>query len=321
MIKNQSASWDNFDHLIWKNLKESGLENHNNFVLCVSGGLDSMVLLNVFTKLKAQGQLKVLHYHHGPSNEAGLQKFRDANVNLINQQVEKSGHLKIGFITEKSSKELTSEQQMRESRWEFIRRHVSASDCVVTAHHLDDRFETLLMKMLRGTGVEGFVAFKMWNNEIFRPFLNLAKSELLEYAQKHKIDWNEDPSNKDESYLRNWIREKWLPELDQKMSGASKNLAKSLFKIGDSIAETQTFELIMDPESETLALSRQWYVSLSKSEQLRALSLFLKKHQIMSFTTGQLEEIVKRLDKNQKDITFEILGRKWVINASQIMLQ
>lgn len=321
MKKTQSESWDNFEHQIWKNLKESGLENQNSFVLCISGGLDSMVLLNVFKKLKAQGQLKVLHYHHGSSVDAELQKFRDSNVDLINQQVERSEHPKIAFITEKSSKVLNSEEQMRDARWEFIKRHATSGDCVVTAHHLDDRFETLLMKMLRGTGIEGFAAFKMWNNEIFRPFLNLSKTELLQYAQKHKIDWNQDPSNQDDSYLRNWLREKWLPELDQKVSGASKNLAKSLFKIADSLSETQTFELVMDPNSEEKALSRQWYVSLSKSEQLRALSLFLKKHQILSFTTGQLEEIVKRLDKNQKDITFEILGRKWVINASQIMLQ
>jgi len=58
-----------------------------------------------------------------------------------------------------------------------------------------------------------------------------------------------------------------------------------------------------------------------QSDQLRGLALFLKSHQIHNFTSGQLEEIKKRLDNNQKDITFEILGKKWVINASQIMLR
>ncbi|MEQ1722847.1 MAG: ATP-binding protein, partial [Pseudobdellovibrio sp.] len=147
------------------------------------------------------------------------------------------------------------------------------------------------------------------------------KSELLDYAQKQNIDWNTDPSNLDESYLRNWIRENWLKQLDEKVNLGSKNLAKSFFRIADLIAEHSTFELEIDEKSDGFALSRGWYVSLSKADQLRALSLYLKKHQIFNFTTGQLEEIRKRLDKNQKDITFELLARKWVINASQIMLQ
>lgn len=321
MTKSSSEIWDNFDHQIWKNLKEFDLENRLDFVLCVSGGLDSMVLLESFLRLKPQAHLKVLHYHHGDSSNPELQKFRDANVELIRQKVIQSDCVNVQFITDKSQTALNSEEQMRNARWGFIRQHAGEDKVIVTAHHLDDRFETLMLKMLRGTGLEGFNSFKMWNGEILRPFLNISKNELAEYAKKHKVDWNEDPSNREEAYIRNWLREKWLPELDHKIGGASKNLAKSLFKIADSLAKTQTFELIMEPNSESLALSRQWYVSLSKADQLRALSLFLKKHQILSFTTGQLEEIMKRLDKNQKDITFQILGRKWVINASQIMLQ
>lgn len=314
------AVWDNLNHQVWKNIKECGLEQKDTFILCISGGLDSMVLLDNFFKVNPKSRFKVVHYHHGISDNIELQKFRDSNVQLIRQFCLNSGK-NVEFLTSQSSEELRSEEQFRNARWNFIRSLKQDGDVIVTAHHLDDRFETALLKMIRGTGIEGLTSFKMWNGEILRPLLDQPKSELVLYAKKHNLDWNQDPSNSDDTFLRNWLREVWLPKLDEKVSGGSQNLAKSLFKVMDLALETQTFELIMEPNSESLALSRQWYVSLSKQDQLRALSLFLKKHHILSFTTGQLEEIGKRLDKNQKDITFQILGRKWVINASQIMLQ
>jgi tRNA(Ile)-lysidine synthetase-like protein len=311
----------NFEHQVWKCFKDSDLSLHNNFILCVSGGLDSMVLLEVFAKIKSQSKLQVLHYHHGPCEDLELQKFRDENLKLIKSRVDQLKLVNISFHSRKSEKKLITEEQMREARWDFIKSFKKSDEVIVTAHHLDDRFETILLKMIRGTGVDGFVSFKDWNQEIFRPFLNFSKSELKDFAQKQNINWNRDPSNKDELYLRNWIREKWLKQLDEKVHSGSKNLAKSFFKIADLIENSPTFELVFEGKSNELALSRGWYVSLSKAEQLRALSLYLKKHQIFDFTTGQLEEIRKRLDKNQKDITFSLLARKWVINASQIMLQ
>jgi tRNA(Ile)-lysidine synthase len=311
----------NFEHQVWKCFKDSKLSLHNNFILCISGGLDSMVLLSVFAKVKPEANIKVLHYHHGMTNDAVLQKFRDDNLNFIKSKVDQLKLVNIDFHCEISEKKLMTEEQMRTARWAFIKSRQKSNEVIVTAHHLDDRFETMLLKMIRGTSADGFVSFKVWNQEIFRPFLNFSKSELMDYAQKQNIEWNFDPSNADESYLRNWIRENWLKQLDEKVNLGSKNMAKSFFKIADLVADSPTFELVVDENSDGLALSRRWYVSLSKAEQLRALSLYLKKHQIFSFTSGQLEEIRKRLDKNQKDITFELLARKWVINASQIMLQ
>ncbi|MEQ1723882.1 MAG: tRNA lysidine(34) synthetase TilS, partial [Pseudobdellovibrio sp.] len=196
----------NFEHQVWKVFKDAELALHNNFILCISGGLDSMVLLEVFAKIKAQAKIQVLHYHHGATSDLKLQKFRDDNLKLIKSKVDQLKLANIQFHSEISETELTTEEQMREARWAYIKSFKISDEVVVTAHHLDDRFETMLLKMIRGTGVEGFSSFKVWNQEVFRPFLNFSKSELLDYAQKQNIDWNTDPSNLDESYLRNWIR-------------------------------------------------------------------------------------------------------------------
>jgi hypothetical protein len=98
-------------------------------------------------------------------------------------------------------------------------------------------------------------------------------------------------------------------------------LAESLFRIASQLDSQAEFKLVFDTDSELPALSRAWYLTLSRADQSRALALYLKSRSISEFTSGQIEEIRKRLDKNQKDLIFEILGRKWVINATQIMLE
>jgi len=316
-----SELWAALEHGIWKYLKEYNLDTHDNFILAVSGGLDSMVLLEVFHKLKPRANLKVAHYHHGNSDDQKLEEFRNLSLKTVQHKISTLNKKNIVFYSEKSPGPLVSEEQMRNSRWSFLRSLKKSDEVIVTAHHLDDRFETMLLKMIRGTSVEGFLAFKMWNQEIFRPFLETPKVALIDYAEAHKISWLSDPSNSEDHYLRNWLREKWLVELNQKVNQGSLNLAKSLLRINSALNETPALELVFSPESKSSFLSRRWYVSLSKADQLRCLALYLKKHQIFDFTSGQLEEIRKRLDKNQKDLTFELLGRKWVINASHIMLQ
>lgn len=315
-----NSTWTPFEHQIWKNFRENGLDTHDNFILAISGGLDSMALLEVFLRLRPQARLKVAHFHHGPTGNSEQDNFRELALEAVKHKISEVGHENIVFCCEKSAVCLESEEQLRTARWNFLKMLKTSDEVFVTAHHLDDRLETMLLKMLRGTSLDGFLAFRMWNDEIFRPFLSVTKNELLEFAENRKIGWVEDPSNRHEHYLRNWIREKWLKELDEKVEGGSKNLAKSLLKIGDSANEKSMFELVLVEDKDHFVLSRQWYVSLSKSDQLRSLALFLKKHQIHSFTSGHLEEIRKRLDKNQKNITFEILGKKWVINASGIVL-
>lgn len=315
-----SSTWSPFEHQIWKNLRENGLESHNNFILAVSGGLDSMVLLDVFLRLRPQANVKVAHFHHGLTGNAEQDAFRERALLAVKHKISEIRSPNVVFCCEKSASHLESEDQLRTARWNFLKSLKTSDEVFVTAHHLDDRLETMLLKMLRGTSVDGFLSFKMWNGDVFRPFLDSTKKELGEFADSRKIGWVEDPSNTNEHYLRNWLREKWLKELDEKVDGGSKNLARSLLRIGSSVNENAVFELRFVPDKDQFVLSRQWYVSLSKSDQLRGLALFLKKHQIHSFTTGQLEEIRKRLDKNQKDITFEILGKKWVINASRIVL-
>ncbi|AGH95590.1 tRNA lysidine(34) synthetase TilS [Pseudobdellovibrio exovorus] len=320
-----SSSWNSFEHKLWGHFKEFGVESSGSYVLAVSGGLDSMALLSVFSRLLPQAKVKVAYYHHGPSEVESQNQYRQQALEHVRQKVDELSLSGYEFVTEGSQQALVSEQEMRDARWAFLNRLAQEGDgaVIVTGHHWGDHFETVLLKMIRGTSLEGVSAFKMWQKGIFRPLLNCTKDELMSYVRDRGFLWVEDPSNQDEDYLRNWLRENWLKSLEAKVTGGPDNLARSLFKIISSAESRGGLELVFAKESKESAegLSREWYLGLTKAEQLTAIALFLKKHQIYQFTSGQLEEIRKRLDKNQKDFTFELLRRKWVINASQIMLQ
>lgn len=311
--------WSEFEHQIWKILKNYSLhEISGSYLLAVSGGLDSMVLLELFGRLVPKKKIKVLHYHHGSSDNNEQQIYRDSSQELVARAAHQLGCF---YATETSEAVLRSEEDFRNSRLDFFKRQTQAGDVLVMAHHQDDRLETMLLKLIRGTGLESFDSFQIWNARILRPLLVATKVELTAYAQSRGLKWVDDPSNQDGVYLRNWLRLKWLPELEQKQAGAVDNLAKSLFRIASQLDSLSEFKLVFDTDSKISALSRPWYLTLSQGEQSRALALYLKSRNIGEFTSGQIEEIKKRLDKNQKDITFELLGRKWVINATQIVLE
>ncbi|MBC7419331.1 MAG: tRNA lysidine(34) synthetase TilS [Bdellovibrio sp.] len=305
-----------FEHQIWKLLKDHHLDEVPSYVLAVSGGLDSMALMHVMSVVRPQAILKVLHYHHGDSPE--LNNFRKESLIFVKQQAKAIKNAK--FVSAKSSHPLNSEAEMRDARWSFLRQNREENEAIVTAHHMDDWVETLALKLIRGVSETGFLAFQVWNHEIFRPFLNKNKSELREYAEARNLKWIEDPSNSKDHYLRNWLRETWFKDLEKKVPGAYHNFSRSLLHLVSELSLENSFELHYFGENADDGLDRAWYLGLSEKDQLKALALFLQTSGTQEMSRGQLEEIRKRLDKNQKDLTFEII-RKWVINAKQIMLK
>ena len=321
------SKWNDFEHQLWKVLTTHDLDQKNSYLLAVSGGLDSMVMMHAVSRVKPQARIRVAHFHHGDSSNTEQTKYRDHVADFVKHKISelnrnKSAGPQIEFIFDRSDRELLSEADMREARWQFLFKSRGCSDePILTAHHLDDWFETAILKLMRGTSIEGVAAFQIWNSEIFRPFLNLSKEELADYAIQHKIGYLNDPSNLNPDYLRNWVREKWLPELEERQSGSVANMSRSLLGIIEEFQKTSTFEVKFYEGRLEQGLDRSWFLGLSHQDQLKAIALYLKNNQIFEFTRGQLEEVKKRLDKNQKDLTFEIIGRKWVINASQIMLK
>lgn len=356
-------SWNRLEHQVWNQIKLYDLQNAR-FILAVSGGLDSMVLLQIMQRLNLKNELIVAHFHHGPSSDAAQAIFRDYAMTTVknaceNHQIQKlKVSYRIKYVFDKAKKNLKSEADYRQARREFIKSVVKKypKGIVVTAHHQNDQLETVLLKMMRSSGVEGLKNFKEFNGKIFRPFMQNQKSELRTYALTRKVRWADDPSNQDTQFLRNWLRQDLFPQLEFRHSGALRNLFTSmdrLLKETSRVGGADQFfrsahrrgsgKLIFKKTKKScvIEIDRTWYKNLDRFHKEEVLFLALKQAQSYYFqlkhedllskiekkssfwdiTKGRVKEISKRLDKNQKELKFIIGPLKALTSSKKIMLQ
>ena len=184
----------------------SALADCAHAVLAVSGGLDSMVLLTAASRLtpRARRNILVATFDHGTGRAAGRA------ATLVARQAFRAGFL---CVTGRASTIGTKEEEWRRGRWAFLRQVAEKrGSCVVTAHNLDDQVETVFMRILRDAGPRGLAGLYA-ESEIVRPFLNISRATLAEYARRNRVPFVQDPSNCDRRHLRNRIRLDILPSI------------------------------------------------------------------------------------------------------------
>jgi tRNA(Ile)-lysidine synthase len=184
----------------------SALADCAHAVLAVSGGLDSMVLLTAASRLppRARRNILVATFDHGTGKAAGRAAA------LVARQAYRAGFL---CVTGRASTIGTKEEEWRRGRWAFLQQVAEKrGSCVVTAHNLDDQVETVFMRILRDAGPRGLAGLYA-DSEIVRPFLNISRARLAEYATRNRVPFVQDPSNCDRRHLRNRIRLDILPSI------------------------------------------------------------------------------------------------------------
>lgn len=180
------------------------------FLLAVSGGVDSMVLANLFQVSGFEFQVAHVNYH-----------FRGEDSNLDQKLVENycekyqiKFHLK--DISEEEKLGMKSLQNWaREIRYQFFFNILEQEnlDFIITAHHLDDELETFFINLSRGSGIKGLSGIPKNENRILRPLLHFSKTEIYNFAQENNLDFREDLSNQKNDYLRNKIRNQLTPKI------------------------------------------------------------------------------------------------------------
>lgn len=165
------------------------------YVVAVSGGVDSVALLDMMVK-SSKRPVVVAHFDHGIRADSS----KDADL------VQGLATL-YGVPFESRREELgpgAGEALARERRYTFLREVAQKHDAqIVTAHHADDVIETIAINLHRGTGWRGLAVL---DSDILRPLLSVSKDDLRAYAKKHHLPWREDTTNTDLAYLRNRIR-------------------------------------------------------------------------------------------------------------------
>lgn len=184
----------------------------NQYIVAVSGGVDSVVLLDMLVSniipisqfLFHDSQLIVAHFDHGIRDESHLDAEFVANLAK-----------KYGLPFEIKREELgpnTSEEKARDQRYAFLRSVAGKYGAkLVTAHHADDVIESIAINLSRGTGWRGLAVL---DSDVIRPLTGMNKTEIISYAKKHKLKWREDSTNSTDYYLRNRIRRK-ITNLDE----------------------------------------------------------------------------------------------------------
>lgn len=177
-------------------------------LLAVSGGLDSMVMLHAMASVARARLAGVATFDHatGPAATRAVHRVARAAAALGVPVV-------IGRMDERTPTTASREAAWRDARHRFLRETSSALGArVATAHTEDDQIETVLMRIMRGSGARGLAGL-LAPSEIVRPFLALRRATLAEYARTAGVRWEEDPTNESPLFLRNRVRHDLLPAL------------------------------------------------------------------------------------------------------------
>jgi tRNA(Ile)-lysidine synthase len=213
-------------------------------LLGISGGLDSVALLETLDILKKEYNLKlfVSHYDHKIRKDS----YKDA---LFVYQICKQKKIPFFYTAapvpayakrEKLSLEMAG-RELRYNLWYYLAKKFDFQK-IALAHHLDDLAEEIFMKLIRGTGKRGLAGIPIKREDlIVRPFLFVTKEEIQKFALERGLSWREDYTNKDLRFLRNKIRHVLIPFLEKNFN---KNIKNSIKKTALIIAEEE--ELIED---------------------------------------------------------------------------
>lgn len=209
--------------------------------VALSGGLDSVVLLDTVCKAQAknQNQIFAFHIHHG------LQKQADDWLIFCEKLAKKYKiHFDFRLLHLHSDEEPGNvEARARAGRYEALADLCDEYDIedLLLAHHQNDQAETVLLQLLRGSGVAGLSGMPASRGistnpgiTLWRPLLNQSRQELEAYAKEHRLKWIEDPSNQNTKYRRNAVRKKIIPALKKIQPEALANMARSAQLLGEA---------------------------------------------------------------------------------------
>ncbi len=253
------------------------------YIVAVSGGVDSVVLLNMLSNMP-NVELIIAHFDHGIRGDS-------ADDAKFVAKLAKS----YGMPFETQRIELgpeTSEAEARDARYAFLKKvqkkyHASA---ILTAHHQDDVLETVVINLTRGTGRRGLSSLKS-SEGVIRPLLHMTKADLSKYAEEHSLTWREDSTNTDTKYLRNRIRHELLPKAGEdwrrQMLGHVHKAHEVNQKLEREIEGMLSRKLVRDQA----AIQRKWFVGLPHSLATEVVHALLRKLSISDIDRHLIERL------------------------------
>lgn len=241
--------------------EETPLAPGQRVLVAVSGGGDSMALLHVLARL-APG-LGITLLAHGVDH--GLRPAAAAELDLAAQVASE-----LGVPFTRSVLQLVAggnlQARARAARYAALDAAAehAAADWVATAHHADDRAETLLLRLLRGASPSALGVLPAAAERRLRPFIRAPKSAILQHLERHGVPHALDPSNRDPRFLRTRVREELLPLLERLTPGA----ARRLNLLADECLELNSATIVTDAQGHAVRLTRTQSAQIRRAHKL-----------------------------------------------------
>lgn len=285
--------------------------------VCVglSGGLDSMSLLQALSTLAGEGRLALsaLHVHHGLSQNADhwatfcQAACRARGVPLTVARVEVDRRSGLGI-----------EAAARAERWRVFA--ARTEDCIALGHHRDDQAETVLLQLLRGAGLRGLSAMPDDAGEeghvgmvrLLRPLLDLSRTTLEAFARQQGLSWVDDESNADTRFDRNFVRHEVMPLLERRFPSARASLARSARLLGgaarlvESVAAADLQAALACAEGAPPGLSVGVLVAVGEGRACELLRAWLRAHGVAMPPERRLIEALRQVATAAPERTVEV---------------
>jgi tRNA(Ile)-lysidine synthetase-like protein len=279
------------------------LTSPGSYVLAVSGGVDSMALLHALhRKNLSDGErpwkLLVAHLDHGMRPDSAEDR------RLVQETARRMG---LPFVYDEAGLGAgAGEAAARTARYDFLHgvRRAAGARAIVTAHHRDDVLETAVINLVRGSGRKGLTALGS-RPDLERPLLRVPKSYVIAYAKDQGLAWREDSTNQDTDYLRNYVRHRLLPRLDE----ASR---ERLWEIIDGMRETnREIDVLLEGQLRAQPggrLDRGWFISLPHDVALETMAAWLRASGLGDFDSKALERLVVAAKTAAPGKTFDVFN-------------
>ncbi len=223
------------------------LESGDKVLVAVSGGPDSVALLHILTKLRRKFnlQLAAVYINHQIRLRSAMKEEKFCRDLCARWKVEYRNVIedipKLSITLRKGI-----EETARDFRYEQFEKTAHELGCrkIALGHHIDDRVETVLFRILRGTGRTGLQGIPIKRGKYIRPLFEVTKDEILNYLRKYKIQFCVDQSNDKTEFTRNFIRNRLLPTIRKRINA---NVAGAILNLVENIADEELFlELIVE---------------------------------------------------------------------------
>lgn len=251
------------------------------YLIAVSGGVDSVVLLDLLHNL-AGVDLVVAHFSHGIRSDS------EDDLRFVAGLAER---YKLKFVSETAQLgSNASEASSRTARYNFLWRVAHEHDAaIITAHHQGDAVETALLNIERGTGRKGLTALAS-GPELVRPLLEYSKPEIIDYAMQQNLEWVEDSTNYSTQYRRNYFRRRVIPKLTPKQLA---DFVQVLARQRIINAELdKILDAIVDDFDKPDMLPRDAVEQLGAPVATEVIATWLRRNNLAGFDTKMLERVV-----------------------------